>query len=103
MTEAPMSADMRQMLRDLEDEIESACASHNRAIDRAVPYVDEDAIIIEEEGKPPTIDMRELRSLLAALEDAAAKIESAFDDFDWRVARALKTFRQQMLAREAAP
>ena len=96
-----MSADMRQILRDFEDEIESACASHSRAIDRAVPHVDEDAIIIEEEGEPTTVDVGELRSLLEALEDAASAVDSAFDDFSWRVGRALKAFRQQILAREA--
>jgi hypothetical protein len=44
--------------------------------------------------------MGELQRLLDSLDDTSAEIDSAVEDFNWRVAEALNVFKQQILASE---
>jgi hypothetical protein len=96
------SANTRRALLDLEDDLERARANLSKAVSRIVPGADIDDIIIREDGEPATVNVGELQTLISDLDDAPYEIEGAFEDFDWEVRQALKTFKQQ-LAREEAP
>ena len=96
-------ANLRRSLRDLADDLECASSDLTVAIDRVIPGADIDAIVIREEGEPTTIDMGELRRLVDGLDETSAEIDSAVDDFNWRVAQALKAFKQQILTSETTP
>ena len=91
-----------EAIRDFEHDFERALTDLEAAIADIVDIDDDiEGEILVVENNVARVDVAELRFLLARLVDAPGEASSAFKDFNWKTARALRSLKQA-LVREPA-
>jgi hypothetical protein len=99
MSDVTLRASLRELREDL-DRLRADLENEIAGIVDVDEYAEDD--IITEEGGSISVDVAELKGLLARLDDASEEAADAFQTFDVEVERVWRRFKQTLLEHSEA-